>query len=214
HPWAATAAFGLTAAAITGGYLGLITAAVPIDLGIGRRHIRLGPHSVDIHADRDTVFNVLAEPYLARQTRAIAEKIHIIARGSDMVLAAHRTPVHGGRLIATTVETVRFTRPDRVEFHLVRGPVPEVSEQFLLTEHPAPALGGEPVTRLEYHGQLGTDLWAPGAAWGRLIARHWQQVVADTFVAVTTEAERRAAAEAPEVLRRVVPGSGPHRDLP
>lgn len=107
-----------------------------------------------------------------------------------MVLAAHRTPVHGGRLVATTVETVRFTRPERVEFGLVRGPVPKVSEQFLLTEQPHTA--ASPVTRLEYHGQLGTDLWAVGAAWGRLVAGHWEQVVADTFTAVKTEAEHRA----------------------
>lgn len=112
------------AGAVAGGYLGLITAAVPVDVNIGRRHIRLGPRSVDIHAARDTVFDLLAEPYLGRRTRAMAEKIHILARGSDMVLAVHRTPVHGGRLVATTVETVRFTRPERVEFGLVRGPSP------------------------------------------------------------------------------------------
>ena len=34
-----------------------------------------------------------------------------------MVLAAHRTPVRG-RLVATTVETVRFTRPGRIDFRL------------------------------------------------------------------------------------------------
>jgi len=192
--WARTeTALALSAAgavAVTGGYLGLITAAVPVDVNIGRRRIRLGPRGVDIHADRDTVFDLLAGPYLGRQTRAMAEKIHILAADSDMVLAAHRTPVRGGRLVATTVETVRFTRPERIEFRLVRGPVPEVSEQFLLTEAPPTAAG--PVTRLEYHGQLGTDLWAVGAAWGRLIARHWEPVVADTFTAVKTEAEHRA----------------------
>jgi hypothetical protein len=121
------------AGAVTAGYLGLVTAAVPVDVNIGRRHLRLGPCGIDIHADRDTVFDILAEPYLGRRTRAMAEKIHILAAGRDMVLAAHRTPVHGGRLVATTVETVRFTRPECVEFRLVRGPVPEVTEQFLLT---------------------------------------------------------------------------------
>ena len=75
-----------------------------------------------------------------------------------MVLAAHRTPVRG-RLVATTVETVRFTRPDRVDFRLTRGPVPHVVEQFLLT---TTADG----TRLEYTGELGTDLWAVGARSG------------------------------------------------
>ena len=36
----------------------------------------------------------------------------MLERGSDMVLAAHRTPV-SRRLVATTMETVRFTRPER-----------------------------------------------------------------------------------------------------
>jgi len=34
------------------------------------------------------------------------------------------------------VETVRFTRPGRVDFRLVRGPVPHVVEAFVLTEQP------------------------------------------------------------------------------
>jgi hypothetical protein len=39
-----------------------------------------------------------------------------------MVLAAHFTDV--GRLLATTLETVRFEPPIRVHFRLVRGLVP------------------------------------------------------------------------------------------
>jgi hypothetical protein len=108
----------------------------------------------------------------------------VLERGSDMVLAAHRTPI-SGRLVATTVETVRFTRPERVDFRLVRGPVPHVVEQFLLTEQP---FG----TRLEYTGELGTDLWQVGQWWGLAVARRWEQTVAETFRAVRTEAERRA----------------------
>lgn len=170
------------------GYLGLITAAVPVDLGLGRRRIGLGPQLVRIGAPRELVFDVLAEPYLGRQTRATAEKVRVLERGSDMVLAAHRTPIRGA-LVATTVETVRFYRPDRIEFGLVRGPVPEVSEQFTLSED---ADG----TRLEYRGQLGTDLWSVGAAWGRIVGKRWESAVAATFDAVKAEAERRNATTA------------------
>lgn len=176
----AAAAGGVAA----GGYLGLVTAAAPLDLGVGRRTRPLGPQTIDVHAPRDTVFDVLAEPYLGRVTRAIREKVAVLERGSDMALAAHRTPV-GGRLVATTVETVRFTRPERVDFRLVRGPVPHVVEQFLLTEKP---FG----TRLDYTGELGTDLWAVGEWWGAAVARRWEQAVAETFHAVRAEAERRA----------------------
>ena len=172
------------AGALGAGYLGLVTGAVPVDLGLGRRTRPLGPFGVDIQAPAEVVFDVLSEPYLGRQTRAVAEKIEIIERGSDMVLAAHRTPVRG-RLVATTVETVRFTRPDRVDFRLTRGPVPHVVEQFLLT---TTADG----TRLEYTGELGTDLWAVGARWGELVAGPWEHTVRATFAAVKAEAEHRS----------------------
>ncbi len=165
------------------GYLGLVTGAVPIDLGLGRRIRALGPFSVDIAAPREVVFDVLSEPYLGRQTRAVAEKITVLERGSDMVLAAHRTPLRG-RLVATTVETVRFTRPERVDFRLTRGPVPHVVEQFLLDQT-------ETGTRLSYTGELGTDLWAAGIRWGDLVARPWEHAVRATFDTVRREAERR-----------------------
>jgi hypothetical protein len=76
--------------------------------------------------------DVIASGYLGRQPKAVAARIRVLERGTDMVLAAHRTPVRGP-LVAATVETVRFTRPERVDFRLVRGPVPHVVERFTLT---------------------------------------------------------------------------------
>ncbi len=181
----AVVAVAATAGTLMGVYLGLVTAALSVDLGVGRRTRPLGPLGIDIQAPVDVVFDVLSERYLGRQTRAVAEKIHILERGSDMVLAAHRTPLRG-RLVATTVETVRFTRPQRVDFRLIRGPVPYVVEQFMLTSH-------EQHTRLEYAGQLGTDLWSLGARWGDVVAGPWQHIVNTTFEAVRAEAERRTA---------------------
>jgi hypothetical protein len=182
---ASKVAVGTAAAstAIAGGYLGLVSGALPVDLGLGRRTRPLGPLGIEISAPADVVFDVLSEPYLGRQTRAVAEKIQILERGTDMVLAAHRTPIRG-RLVATTVETVRFTRPDRVDFRLTRGPVPHVIEQFLLT-------AGGNGTRLDYTGELGTDLWAAGARWGDVVATSWERTVETTFAAVKAEAERR-----------------------
>jgi hypothetical protein len=176
----------LAATAATAGYLGLVTAAVPIDLGIGRRLRPLGPRTVMIGAQPEVVFDVIAQPYLGRATSAMREKVRVLQAGSDMVLAAHRTPIRG-RLVATTLETVRFTRPDQVDFRLVRGPVPHVVEEFLLTERD----GG---TELTYRGELGTDLGPAGQWWGTLVARRWERAVIETFDAVKTEAERRARA--------------------
>lgn len=46
------------------------------------------------------------------------------------MMAEQCTPVHGGRLTATTLETASFGWPHRVAFQLVRGPVPDVAEEF------------------------------------------------------------------------------------
>jgi Polyketide cyclase / dehydrase and lipid transport len=186
------------------GYAGLVTGAISVDLGVGRRSRPLGPLSVDVDAAPDLVFDVIAEPYLGRQTRAVAEKIKVWERGADMVLAAHFTPVHQ-HLVAQTVETVRFTRPERVDFRLVRGPVPHVVEWFTLTD----ADGG---TRLEYQGELATDLWALGQRWGDLVAGRWERVVADSFASIKAEAERRLSVSrgtADEVRYPAGPSSTP-----
>jgi len=167
---AGTVGAGVAAA----GYVGLVTGACPLDLGIGRRVRPLGPQLVDMAAPPEVVFDVIAEPYLGRAPRALADKLRVLERGGDMVLAAHFTPL-GGRLglVAQTVETVRFSRPERVDFRLVRGPVPHVVEAFVLSEQP-----GEVGTRLAYDGEIGADLWRAGQRWCELVARRWEQTVA------------------------------------
>ena len=126
-------------------------------------------------APRELVFDVIAEPYLGRAPRALAAKLRVLERGSDMVLAAHFTPL-GGRLglVAQTVETVRFTRPERVDFRLVRGPVPHVVEAFVLSEQaggPArgwptaarsgPTCGGRGSTGVRWWRAAGSRRWRP-----------------------------------------------------
>jgi hypothetical protein len=88
----ATLGAGVAAA----GYVGLVTGACPIDLGVGRRVRPLGPQLVDMAAPREVVFDVIAEPYLGRAPRALADKLRVLERGHDMVLAAHFTPLGGG----------------------------------------------------------------------------------------------------------------------
>jgi hypothetical protein len=185
------AASALAAGATAVAYVGLATGACPLDLRIGRRERPLGPQHLEVAAPREVVFDLIAEPYLGRAPRALADKIRVLERGSDMVLAAHFTPL-GGRLglVAQTVETVRFTRPERVDFRLVRGPVAHVVEAFILSEV------GAAGTLLAYEGQLAADLWRVGQWWSELVARRWEQTVAASLAAVKAEAERRAAASA------------------
>jgi hypothetical protein len=101
-----------------------------------------------------------------------------------MVLAAHFTPVKCG--ITTTLETVRFQRPDRIDFRLVRGPVPHLSESFLFGDSGSG-------TELRWEGELGTDLWAIGAWWGGRVARVWTRAVQQSLHEIAAEAERRVS---------------------
>jgi hypothetical protein len=172
------------------GYYLVVTGKLTADTGWGRRTRALGPFGIDIAAPAGPVFDVFAEPYLGRTPRALAGVLQVLQRGTDMVLAEHYTPVHGGRLTAATLETVTFDRPRRVDFRLVRGPVPHVAEQFALTEH-------DGATRLEYSGELGTDFGAAGQWWGDRVAAAWEAVVHASFASIGAEAERRARPSPP-----------------
>ena len=179
--------FGIPAGvgAASAAYRLVIRGALTLDTGWGRTVRPLGPFSIEVAAPPEVVFDVIAAPYLGRTPRALAGKVEVVERGSDMVLAAHYTPIRPG-LVATTLETVRFDRPASVHFRLVRGPVPHVVEQFLLH-----ARGGG--TRLDYRGELGADLWAAGRWWGGQVARKWEATVRSSFTSIKAEAERRAA---------------------
>ena len=167
----------------------LTSGALTLDLGVGRRLQPLGPLLQPIRAPQELVFDVIAGPYLGKTPRALADRLHVWERGGDMVLAAHYTQVKCG--ITTTLETVRFQRPDRIDFRLVRGPVPHLVESFLLT----PTGAG---TELHWQGELGTDLWAIGQWWGGRVARTWTHAVRMSLHELAAEAERRAHVDRPE----------------
>lgn len=176
---------GLLGAAAAGtAYVMAARGALTLDLGIGRRVRPLGPMELMIAAPPDTVFDVVAAPYLGRTPRAMHDKLQVWERGSDMVLAAHFTSVSSW-LTTTTVETVRFERPNRVSFRLLRGPVPHAMETYELSAAP----GG---TAFVYRGELGTDGWRVGQWWGDRVAAHWERTVSAAIDSLRVEAERRA----------------------
>jgi polyketide cyclase/dehydrase/lipid transport protein len=158
-----------------------------LDLGWGRRLRPLGPQTVRIDAPRERVFDLIAVPYLSRTApRHLRDKIQILERGSDMVVAAHRTKV--GRITTVTVESVTFARPREIRFQLLRGPVPYVTERFALRD-----IDEGRSTELTYSGQMGTDLWALGTLWGGLVARYWERAVADALASLRSTCESAAA---------------------
>lgn len=184
--------------------LGLLSAGrLALDLGWGRRVRRLGPQLVRIGAPRERVFDLIAVPYLsAGPPRELRNKIEVLERGTDMVVAAHRTKV--GWLTTVTVESVTFRRPDEIGFRLLRGPVPFVSERFVLRE-----VEGGRATALEYEGQLGTDLWGLGARWGDLVAPHWERAVAGSLDALKRSAEGAADRASAREERSAMRGTPP-----
>ena len=159
----------------------LVEGALTLDTGVGRRIQPLGPITWEIAAERELVFELIESPY-RRTPRALQDKLQVWERGTDMVLAAHITEV--GRRRVTTVETVQFERPHVIRFRLVRGPVPHVSETFVLEQ-------SNSHTTLTWQGELGTDFGALGEAWGRRVAASWGRAVEQSIATVKAEAERR-----------------------
>jgi len=175
-------------AGLAAGYVLIVRGALTLDLGLGRRVRPLGPITQMIAAPPEVVFDVIAGPYLGRTPRAMRDKLQVLERGSDMVLAAHVHRV--GYLTATTVETVRFERPERISFRVLRGPVPHIVETYELRETPEG-------TQFTYAGELGTDLWRLGEWWGGQVAGVWEATVGESLDSVRAESERRAVPRHP-----------------
>ena len=197
---------GLGFAGLAKGYVLVVRGALTLDLGVGRRVRPLGPMQVQIAADPETVFDIIAAPYLGKTPHAMEDKLRVLERGTDMVLAEHFTHVGRGQT-AVTVETVRFERPHTITFRLVRGPVPHVIETFDLQ----PSDRG---TAFTYSGEMGADFWALGAWWADQVAAKWEKTVAASLAAVKDEAERhpvrarRPTKTTKAVSKRVRPSAG------
>lgn len=166
------------------GYYLVVTGKLTVHAGWGRRVRPLGPFGVQIAAPAATVFDVIAAPYLGRTPHAMSGQLRVLERGTDMVLAEHYTPLYKGRLTATTLETITFERPRRIGFHLVRGPVPEITEEFALTEQ-------DGITSLAYSGELGTDFGFAGQWWAGRVAAPWEAALRSALNDIKTEAEGR-----------------------
>ena len=179
------------------GFILMSRGRLALDLGWGRSYFPLGPIEVRMAAPREMVFDIIQGAYSERAPAAVKRHIKVVERAGDLVVAEHRTPLRF--LDAITVETVRFERPSRVVFALLRGPVPHVHETFELLEH-------DGVTTLTYHGTLGADLWIFGRWYGGAVVRPaWERVVAASLKGIKAQAEAKAAARS----RRAGDGSAP-----
>jgi len=154
-----------------------------LDVGWGRSTHPLGPLEMAVGAPPEIVYDVVASPYLSHTPRELRGQLEVLERGADLVVAAHHTRLWW--LTSTTVESVRFERPERVSFRLLRGVAPHVREQFTFEE-------SDQGTIVRYGGELAMDFWIPGRIAGRLVARTWKRVVRQHMEQVKGIAEDRA----------------------
>ena len=174
------AAFWLVAMAA--GFLLLAMGRLHIDLGWGRSLHELGPIEIRIAAPRDCVFEMISEPYLRHNPKESG--IDVLARGKDLVVAAHHTKVHF--YTAITVEAVKFEPPGHVGFWHIRGPVPYGVEEFALEE-------ADGVTELRYSGEIGIDFFFLGRIAGRRWVRpEWEKAVRKDLDDLRQRAEQLA----------------------
>ena len=151
-----TAVLGSAMIGGTGTLIGLMaTGKLTLDTGWGRTTHRLGPLTWTIDAPREMVWQQFTAPYLGTIPRGMRDSLSIIDRGSDVVVASHRSDL--GWYTAETVEVVGFTEPETIRFRHLRGPVPHAVEEFSLEELE------ENLTRLTYEGEIGLDWWLAGS---------------------------------------------------
>lgn len=159
---------------------------IHIDLGWGRSTHDLGPIEIEIDAPRQLVYETISGPYLGRTPARMRGKIQVLERSESLVVARHRTSLP--LMDAITVEAVGFEPPRRITFRLLQGPVPAVSEEFVLEDENG-------TTSLVYRGELQADFWALGSWYGGSVVRPvWEGTVAGTLEQVKSTAERRADA--------------------
>ena len=182
--WIAVGALGvLVIALVAGSFLMLAMGRLHLDLGWGRSLHELGPITVRIAAPRERVFEMIAAPYLGRAPAGSG--IEVLARSTELVVAAHHTPVHF--YTARTVEAVEFDAPARVGFRHLTGPVPHAVEEFTLDE-----VDGETVLR--YRGELGIDFFVLGRIAARSWVRpQWERVVREHLDDLKDRAEQLAS---------------------
>jgi hypothetical protein len=178
-------------------FLALAMGRLHLDLGFGRSVHRLGPITATIHAPRELVFEIIAAPYLGRNSAT--SEIEVLARSEDLVVARHHTRVHF--YTAQTTEAIDFTPPTRVGFRHLSGPVPHALEEFVLEETDAG-------TELRYSGEIGIDFFTLGRLAGRYWVRpQWERVVSAHIRDLKERGEARTA------RRAARESSGPTGDI-
>jgi hypothetical protein len=168
---------------LVGGAALVTRAGLTLDIGIGRRIRPLGPIVLDIAAPPEVVFDVIAAPYLGRTPRALRNKLEVIERGADLVLAAHFTPVAPGLTVPRS-RPCGSSDPTASRSRSSRGRCRTCSNATNCDRATSVPRSSTAASSAPTCGHSA----APGAMW----SPSWEQTVEQSLESVRTEAERRA----------------------
>lgn len=90
-----------TSGAVAAAYLGLVSGALPVDAGVGRRTRALGPRTVDITAPRDAVFDVDPRDTHSRTASPVLLACCAAAYSADVVALLLGDAYHPGGTVLT-----------------------------------------------------------------------------------------------------------------
>jgi hypothetical protein len=104
------AALVATAAA---GYVLVVRGVVTLDLGLGRRVRPLGPIRLEVAASPETLFDVIAGPYLAKTPRAMRSKLQLGQLWGQLVARTWERAVQRSLDVAHAEPQRRAGQPSR-----------------------------------------------------------------------------------------------------
>jgi hypothetical protein len=104
------AALVATAAA---GYMLVVRGVVTLDLGLGRRVRPLGPIRLEVAASPETLFDVIAGPYLAKTPRAMRSKLQLGQLWGQLVARTWERAVQRSLDVAHAEPQRRAGQPSR-----------------------------------------------------------------------------------------------------
>jgi hypothetical protein len=184
--WIAAGTAAGVGAAIAGGYVGVVTGALAIDLGVGRRTRALGTQTVKIGAPRGRRSSTSSPPGTWRASRGTLRRRF----GCWSAAPTWCWPPIAHRCVDRwwPPRSKPSGSPGR------SGWTSGWSAARCRTSSSGSTLTATNTgTTLDYRGELGTDLWRIGQRWGDLVADQWERAVATSLEVIKAEAERRAS---------------------
>lgn len=123
--------------------------------------VDLRPLAVEIAAPRELVFE-MASAVDAKLPNGPSHEATLVERSGDVMIVSYR--LMGRRGPVELLERVTLTRPQRIDYERLSGPLDHVSERLTFEDH------GKMLTIVRYSGQVGRRLPLLGPLIVRMLA--------------------------------------------